>query len=151
MALKHHIHPIVCLGGEPGAKKTDMARLVTRQFIAAMRGLDKEEIKRIIFAYEPIWAISTMKNSQPATGEHAVELIQHIQDLLSKKIGKECAKVMKILYGGTVNKNNVHEFAEHPIIDGALVGGASLDLENFWHVVWEFARESVHKEEETSP
>jgi triosephosphate isomerase (TIM) len=146
MALKHKIHPVVCLGGEKGAKKTDMKKLVNKQFLAVTRGLEKNDIYKIIFAYEPIWAISTMKNSQPATGEHAVELIQHIQDLLSKKIGKEKAKMMKILYGGTVNKSNVHEFAKQPIIDGALVGGASLDVENFWEVVREFTREAIHKE-----
>ncbi len=147
IALKHKIHPVVCLGGEKGAKKADMKKLVSKQFAAVTRGLDKDQIHKIIFAYEPIWAISTMKNSKPATGEHAEELIQHIQTILGKKIGIERAKMMRILYGGTVNKTNVHEFASKAIIDGALVGGASLDADNFFEIVREFARESVHKEE----
>lgn len=147
-ALKHKIHPVVCLGGEEGAKKADMKKLVTKQLNAVTKGLDKDEIYKIIFAYEPIWAISTMKNSQPATGEHAVEVIEHIQNSLGRKVGKEKAKNMRILYGGTVNKSNVYTFAKHPVIDGALVGGASLDANNFWEIVKEFSRESIHKEEQ---
>ena len=144
-ALTHKMYPVVCLGGEPGAKKLGMKRLVTKQFAAAVKGLDKSDIPKIIFAYEPIWAISTMKNSEPASGEHALELIEHIRELLAKKIGKESAKNATVLYGGTVNKVNVHEFAKYPEISGALVGGASLDSENFWAVVKEFNRESIHR------
>jgi triosephosphate isomerase len=145
LALKHKMHPIVCLGGEEGAKEKDMKKLVNKQFNAAVKGLEKEEIGKIIFAYEPFWAISTMKNSKPATGEHAVELIEHIRTLLKKKVGKGHADHMKILYGGTVNKANVHEFAKYPEINGALVGGASLDRDGFWEIIKEFSRESIHK------
>lgn len=144
-ALNHKMHPVVCLGGEPGAKKIGMKRLVSKQFGAAVKGLDKLDIFKIIFAYEPIWAISTMKNSEPASGEHALELVEHIRELLAKKIGKDQAKNAKVLYGGTVNKENVHEFARYPEISGALVGGASLQSENFWEIVKEFSRESIHK------
>jgi triosephosphate isomerase (TIM) len=144
-ALKHKMHPIVCLGGEEGAKKAGMKRLVSKQFAAAVKGLDRADIARIIFAYEPIWAISTMKNSKPATGDHAAELINHIRGLLAKKIGKDRAVSARVLYGGTVNKLNVHEFSKYPEISGALVGGASLDGEAFWEIVKEFSRESIHK------
>ncbi|MBX4187751.1 MAG: triose-phosphate isomerase [Candidatus Doudnabacteria bacterium] len=147
MALKNKIHPIVCLGGEAGAKKTDMNKLVIKQLNAVTKDLTKDEIFKIIFAYEPVWAISTMKNSRPATGDHAVELIEHIQTALGRKVGIERSKNMRILYGGTVTKSNVNEFAKHPMIDGALVGGASLDADNFWEIVREFSRESIHKEE----
>jgi triosephosphate isomerase (TIM) len=144
-ALKHKIHPIVCLGGEEGATKTGMKRLVSKQFAAATKGLEKDDIHRIIFAYEPIWAISTMKNSKPASGDHAAELINHVRGLIAKKLGKDKAVHAQVLYGGTVNKVNVHEFAKYPEISGALVGGASLDSENFWEIVKEFSRESIHK------
>lgn len=145
LALKHKIKPVVCLGGDKTAKENNMKRLVTKQFNAAVKGLEKEEISKIIFAYEPMWAISTMKNSKPASGEHAEELILHIRTLISKKLGKDKGKHARVLYGGTVNKANVHEFAQFPAIDGALVGGASLDSEAFWAIVKEFSRESVHK------
>ena len=145
LALKHKVHPVVCLGGEPGAKKSDMKKLVTKQFNASIKGLQRGDIHKLVFAYEPIWAISTMKNSKPATGEHAAELIGHIRALISKKLGKDRGMHSRVLYGGTVNKSNVHEFSKFATIDGALVGGASLDSESFWEIVKEFGRESIHK------
>jgi triosephosphate isomerase len=144
-ALNEKLIPVVCLGGEEGAIKTEMKTLITKQFVKVTKELEKKHLEKIIFVYEPIWAISTMKNSKPATGEHAKEMILHIQSLLGRRIGIERAKNMRILYGGTVNKDNVHEFARFPEIDGCLVGAASLDLENFWKIIDEFNRESVHK------
>jgi triosephosphate isomerase len=143
-ALNAKLTPVVCLGGEAGAIKNEMRTLVTKQFIAVTKGLDKKHVEKIIFVYEPVWAISTMKNSKPASGEHALEMIIHIRNLLAKKITKERAANMQVLYGGTVNKDNVHEFSKFAEIDGALVGAASLDVENFWEIINEFARESVH-------
>ncbi len=144
-ALNNKITPIVCLGGEEGAVKGEMKTLVTKQFIKCTKGLDEKQLLKIIYAYEPIWAISTMKNSKPADGAHAAELIDHIFALIGKKTGKEAARNAKVIYGGTVNKNNVAEYAKYPQIDGALVGSASLDSENFWNIVKEFNREAIHK------
>ena len=144
-ALKHKLMPIVCLGGEEGAIKNEMKTLVTKQFIKVTKDLEKKQLEKIIYVYEPVWAISTMKNSQPETGEHANELVEHIYELLENRIGKAAINV-RVLYGGTVNKNNVHEYAKFPQIDGALVGAASLDADNFWQVVSEFNREAIHKE-----
>lgn len=142
--LKTRLVPVVCLGGDKAAKKDEMKPLVTRQFHAAIKNLDRKQIEKIVFAYEPTWAISTVKNSEHASGEHARELILHIQELLSHEVGEARAKNMLILYGGTVNKNNVHEYTKYPEIDGALVGAASLDPGDFWEVVHEFYRESIH-------
>lgn len=136
-ALKHKITPIVCLGGEEGAKKADMKKIVTKQFSAVTKDIERKDLRKVIFVYEPVWAISTMRNSRPDTGEHAAELIDHIQ----KMAGKDC----RVIYGGTVNQNNVHEYAKFPQIDGALVGAASLDPQNFWEVIKEFNRESIHR------
>jgi triosephosphate isomerase (TIM) len=144
-ALKNKIVPIVCLGGSKDATKADMKKLVTQQFESVANGLEKKQLEKIIFVYEPIWAISTMKNSIPATGVHAREMILYIRTLLAKKIGKEAADVLTVLYGGTVNKNNVQEFAQYPEIDGALVGAASLDPDNFWAVISEFDKELNYK------
>lgn len=144
-ALKNKIIPIVCLGGETGAIKAEMKNLVTKQFIKVTKDLDKKQLSKIVYVYEPVWAISTMKKSEPATGEHAFELIEHIYGLLEHRIGKAEARNIRVLYGGTVNKNNVHEYAKYPQIDGALVGAASLDADNFWQVVSEFNREAIHR------
>ena len=80
-----------------------------------------------------------------ATGEHASELIEHIYDLLGKRIGAGAARNIRVLYGGTVNQKNVSEYAKFANIDGALVGAASLDSENFWQIVKEFNREAIHR------
>ena len=143
--LHYHLTPVVCLGGEKGVKIADMQKLVTKQFNAATKGIERSDLSKIVYVYEPSWAISSMKNARPATGEHAEELITHIQNLLGKKLSKEMARNCRILYGGSVNKNNVHEFAKYPIIDGALVGAASLDPDNFFEVVKEFNREAIHR------
>ena len=143
--LKHKMVPIVCLGGEKGAKKQDMKGIITKQFKTAISSLDKREIVKCVFVYEPVWAISTVKNSRPATGQNAQEMILFIQNLLAKKVGKDHAKHVRILYGGTVNKNNVNQYAKYPEIDGALVGAASLAPDNFWQVIKEFDREAVHR------
>lgn len=143
--LKHKMVPVVCLGGEKGANKSDMKKIITKQFKTAISSLDKKELLKCVFVYEPVWAISTVKNSKPATGQHAQEMILFIQNMLAKKVGKDHAKHVRILYGGTVNKNNVNQYAKYPEIDGALVGAASLDPDNFWEVIKEFDREAVHR------
>jgi triosephosphate isomerase len=143
-ALKYGLTPIVCLGGETGAIKSEMRTLLTKQFIRLTVNLDKQQLAKIIYVYEPVWAISTMKHSQPATGEHAAEMIDHIYDLLQKHLGKK-ARTIQVIYGGTVNKNIVQEYSKYPQIGGALVGAASLDPENFEQVIAEFNREALHK------
>lgn len=144
-ALKHKLTPVVCLGGEEKAIKSEMKTLVTKQFIGTTKDLDRKQLEKIIYVYEPVWAISTMKDSEPATGEHAAEMISHIYELLEHRTDKYAAKNIRVLYGGTVNKHNVSEYAKFPVIDGALVGAASLDSENFWEIVKEFNRESIHR------
>jgi triosephosphate isomerase len=144
-ALKHKLTPILCLGGEEGAIENEMKTLVTKQFIRCTKDIDLEDLTKIVYAYEPIWAISTMKNSRPASGEHARDLVEHVYMLLEHRLTAKKARSVKVLYGGTVNKDNVHEYAKYPEICGALVGAASLDAENIWKVVEEFERESVHK------
>ena len=145
ICFKHGLRPILCLGGEAEAKKFDMKKIVLKQFRATTKNLEKRQLEKIIYVYEPTWAISTFSKGKGATGEHADEMINYMEEMLSKKIGKTEARNTMILYGGSVNKNNVSEFAKYPRIDGALVGAASLDSENFWQVIKEFDRESIHK------
>jgi len=142
--LNHRLTPIVCLGGEEGATEDGMKALVTKQFHNCTKGLAEKDLAKLVYAYEPVWAISTMKDSKPATGGHARELIGHIYNLLEKQIGKASENI-RVLYGGTVNKDNVHEYAKYPEICGALVGAASLDADNFGFIVSEFNREAIHR------
>src|SRR5579885_1899409 len=84
--LKQKLTPIVCLGGEDGVIKTEMKNLITKQFIRLTKDLDKKQLEKMVYVYEPVWAISTMKNSEPETGPHAAEMVAHIYDLLEKKV-----------------------------------------------------------------
>ncbi len=145
MALKHRLIPIICLGGEKNATVNKMKPLVTKQFNSAIKGLQKYQIGKLIFVYEPVWAISSMKHSHAETGEHAAELITHIRNLLAKHVDRGHAQHMPVLYGGTVHQGNVSDFAKHPEISGALVGFASLESSGFFEIIKEFSRESVHK------
>lgn len=144
-ALKNKLTPILCLGGEEHAIKTEMKTLVTKQFIKCTKDLSKQQLAKIIYVYEPVWGISTMSKSEPATGEHAAELVVHIQGLLEHRLGRKHAGHIKVLYGGTVNKTNIQDYAKYPQISGALVGAASLEADNFTEVIKEFNRESIHK------
>jgi triosephosphate isomerase (TIM) len=144
-ALKLKMIPIVCLGADPEAQEDNMTPIVTKQFHVAIKDLDQKQIEKIVFVYEPTWAISTSKQHKPATGEHARDHVEQIRTLLANQVGKERSNNMQILYGGTVNKDNVHEYAMHSEIDGALVGAASLDPSNFWEVINEFSRENIHR------
>jgi triosephosphate isomerase (TIM) len=145
VCIKNRMTPIICLGGDSKASQDSMKRIVNKQLKSAIKGLDKESVEKIVFVYEPIWAISSQKNSVPATGEHASEMTGFIRSLLSKIVGAGKAFHMPVLYGGSVNKKNVHEFARYPHIDGCLVGASSLEADAFISIIKEFHREAIHK------
>jgi triosephosphate isomerase (TIM) len=107
------------------------AQKVTRQVEEGIRGVSPEDIGRLVVAYEPIWAIGTGRNATPAQAQeiHAV-----IRALLVKLAG-ERAQAVRILYGGSVKPENAAALLAEEDIDGALVGGASLDPENFAKIV----------------
>jgi triosephosphate isomerase len=88
MALKHKLTPILCLGGEEGVNVDVIRTVVAKQLANCTRGLEKKDLQKIVYVYEPAWAISTMKNAQPETGEQANEMIQHIYELLEHRVGK---------------------------------------------------------------
>ena len=91
-----------------------------------------EQVKNCVVAYEPIWAIGT---GRPATGEGANKVIGYIRRTVEELYGNEVAQAVRIQYGGSVNSKNIQEFVSQPEIDGALVGGASLDPNEFVRIV----------------
>ena len=126
-ALAHGIRPVMCCGEslelrEKGATM-DWIRMQVR---LGLDGVTAEEIKSVVIAYEPIWAIGTGK---VATTEQAQEVCGGIRELLCELYGKEVAEEVRILYGGSVNGKNAAELFAQPDIDGGLVGGASIKLE----------------------
>jgi triosephosphate isomerase (TIM) len=123
-ALQHGLRPIVCIGERPDQYEAGQTREVIRhQSYHSLGHLPSEQVKEVVIAYEPIWAIGTGK---AATAEGAGEVISYIRQLFGEMYGSEAARVLRILYGGSVTSDNIGEFMAHPDIDGALVGGASI-------------------------
>jgi triosephosphate isomerase (TIM) len=125
--------PIVCVG--ESLEDRDAGRTeekVVGQVKAAVGGLDPQQAGSVVIAYEPIWAIGTGRNAGP---EDAGQVIRLIRETVGNAAGAEAAAAVRIQYGGSVKAANIREFMAHPEIDGALVGGASLDPEDFALIV----------------
>jgi triosephosphate isomerase len=125
--------PILCVGEtleERDAGRTEDK--VVGQVKTALGGLEEELLGRAVIAYEPIWAIGTGRNAEPADAGQVVRLIR---DTVASLSSAQAAGSMRVQYGGSVKAGNIREFMAHPEIDGALVGGASLDPEEFALIV----------------
>lgn len=123
------ITPIICIGEDyEQYTQGETAEIVTGQIESALSDLSAEEVAASVIAYEPIWAIGT---ANAATPEEANEVIGLIRKYLSQLYGGEVAGKVRILYGGSVNADNIGEFLAQSDIDGALIGGASLEPEVF--------------------
>jgi triosephosphate isomerase (TIM) len=125
--------PIVCVGEtleerEAGGTETK----VTEQIRRAFDGVDASAAARAVVAYEPIWAIGTGRTAEPTDAGQVVEVIRAT---LADRVSAEVGDLVRVQYGGSVKPGNIREFMAHPEIDGALVGGASLDPEGFALIV----------------
>lgn len=128
-ALKAGLSPIVCIGETLEERESGKAKaIVARQIEYSLENLTASEAKRIIIAYEPVWAIGTGKSASP---EEAQEMHAFIRYLLASRHSDEIARSARILYGGSVKPENISLLMKCEDIDGALVGGASLDPETF--------------------
>jgi triosephosphate isomerase len=105
---------------------------VAEQIRRAFDGVDQQQARTVVVAYEPIWAIGTGRNAEPGDAGRVVELIR---ETLAARYDRDLATGVRIQYGGSVKPGNIREFMAHPEIDGALVGGASLDPEDFALIV----------------
>ena len=132
-ALESGLVPIVCVGEmledrESGKTK----KVVTNQLVDGIDGLSKTDILRIIIAYEPVWAIGTGKTASP---DQAQEVHSLIRSVIATSYSDQIAESVRIQYGGSVNPSNAAELLSKPDVDGALVGGASLDADSFAEIV----------------
>jgi triosephosphate isomerase len=130
---KHEMTPIVCVGetlDEREAGATDAK--VEGQVRAAFAGLSSERIARTVVAYEPIWAIGTGHNATPEDAEATIAVVR---GAVGEVGGPEAAESVRIQYGGSVKPGNIASLMDRPGIDGALVGGASLDPEEFARII----------------
>jgi triosephosphate isomerase len=129
----HAMVPILCVGEslqERDAGVTDDT--VARQVRAGMKGVPAEDAARVVIAYEPIWAIGTGRNAEPAD---AGQVVTAIRETLASSYRPDVADAVRVQYGGSVKAGNIRDFMAHPEIDGALVGGASLDPEELALIV----------------
>lgn len=132
-ALAHEMTPILCIGEKLEERETGKtAEVNSRQIKGGMAGLTAEEAKKIVIAYEPVWAIGTGKTATP---EMAQETHKEIRAVVAEMFGEEVAQGIVIQYGGSMNAANAAELMSQPDIDGGLVGGASLDAKIFAIVV----------------
>lgn len=134
-ALAHELIPIMCIGEYlEERKKGETIRKVETQITEGLKSLSKKEITQIIIAYEPIWAIGTGLTATPAQAE---EVHGFIREKLEEKYGNEIASCAIILYGGSVKPANTFSLLKEKDINGALVGGASLEANSFIQIAEE--------------
>lgn len=133
VALAHNLIPIVCCGETLEEREGNITEeVIGKQIKLDLSGLTEEDVKKIVIAYEPIWAIGTGKT---ATDEQANETIAFIRKTVSTMYGEEAANAVRIQYGGSVKPHTIKAQMKQSDIDGALVGGASLKAEDFAAIV----------------
>ncbi|HQU84358.1 MAG TPA: triose-phosphate isomerase [Pyrinomonadaceae bacterium] len=132
-ALAANLTAIVCVGEMLAERESGKAEeVVKNQLLGSLDGLTVADMERIIIAYEPVWAIGTGKTASP---EQAQEMHGFIRQTLAETHGKETSDKTRILYGGSVKPENIKDLMAENDIDGALVGGASLEAESFAKIV----------------
>ncbi len=132
-ALAAELRPIVCVGETLPERESDQWKTVLEtQLVESLAGFGDKELADIILAYEPVWAIGTGKTASPAQAEEAH---QWIRKVLATKFSAAASERIRIQYGGSVKAENAKELLSKPDIDGALVGGASLDARGFAGII----------------
>ncbi|PZG21710.1 triose-phosphate isomerase [Micromonospora craterilacus] len=128
-ALTHGLTPILCVGEGLDVREqgTHVAHC-SEQLDGALKGLTAEQVTKVVVAYEPVWAIGTGKTATP---DDAQEVCGAVRERLAETFDQSTADQVRILYGGSVKSSNVAAIMSQPDVDGALVGGASLDAEEF--------------------
>ena len=132
-ALKTGLTPIVCVGETLAERESGKTFAVNEKHVReGMGSLSKEQAARIVIAYEPVWAIGTGKVATPAQAE---EVHIYIRKTIASMFGQDVAEGLRILYGGSVKPENISELMAQGNIDGALVGGASLEADSFTKII----------------
>jgi triosephosphate isomerase len=132
-ALSHGLVPIMCVGELLAEREAGRAEAVVKEQVeGGLKGISADDMKKIVIAYEPVWAIGTGKTATP---QDADSMHKVIRDLVAKLYGDAIAEGTVIQYGGSVKPENVDELMAKPNIDGALVGGAALKVDSFTRIV----------------
>lgn len=131
-ALRHNLKPILCVGETLGQKTSNQTtKIIKNQLLNCLNTIDGSAMKNIVIAYEPVWAIGTGKNATP---EQAEEVHKFIRGLLSSMYNQRVSNNTRIIYGGSVKESNIKNLMKMKNINGALVGGASLDAKGFGRI-----------------
>ncbi len=133
-AFKHGLVPIICVGEDlEQNERGDTARVVSAQVRGVLSGLTGQQVRSLVIAYEPIWAIGT---GRAATAEGANQVIADVvRGTVVDLYGADVAQAMRVQYGGSMNAANARELLQQPDIDGGLIGGASLKADDFIAIV----------------
>ncbi len=139
-ALENGLKPILCVGETEAEREEDATeKVIKNQLFVALEGLSAEQADSLVVAYEPVWAIGTGKAALPRDAETASS---YINEVIRNKFGKEAVNKIRIQYGGSVKEDNIGSFAVLSAIQGALVGGASLEADTFSALI-QAARKAV--------
>ena len=132
-AIAGELTPIVCIGETlEQRERNETTEVIDRQIKGSLDGLTGDQVAAIVIAYEPVWAIGTGRTATPA---QAGDAHAHIRSRLKQWFGAPAADRCVVLYGGSVKPDNIRELMAQPDVDGALVGGASLDVRAFYDIV----------------
>ncbi len=132
-AMQHGLVAVLCIGETLEERETDKTfSVLEEQLAGGLTGIELKNADQLVIAYEPVWAIGTGKT---ATVEQAQEVHAFLRDRLTRMYEKNIASQIRILYGGSVNPNNVDELMSQDDVDGALVGGAALKAETFARII----------------
>ncbi len=132
-ALEAGLVPILCCGESLEQREAGItSEWVAMQIKLGLQGVSEDKIRKVVIAYEPIWAIGT---GMTATPEQAEEVCEHIRTVVRKLYSSKNARAISILYGGSMNEKNAYELLAQPDIDGGLIGGASLVPEKFVQII----------------
>jgi triosephosphate isomerase len=132
-AVNNRLIPVMCVGeSEKERELKETFSVLDKQVKNGLEGFSHDDLKTLVIAYEPVWAIGTGKT---ATSDQAQEVHKFLRTTLGKIFGNMLAKSIRILYGGSVKPNNIEELMSMTDVDGALVGGASLDPETFSKII----------------
>ena len=132
-AFASALTPIVCIGETLDQReRNETLDVIDRQIKGGLDGVTSEQLVRLVIAYEPVWAIGTGRNATPA---QAGDAHSHIRQRLRQWLGVEAADRCRVIYGGSVKPENIRDLIAQPDVDGALVGGASLDVQAFFEIL----------------
>jgi triosephosphate isomerase len=132
-ALAAGLTPIVCIGETLDQReRNETLEVLDRQIRQGLDGVTGEQLGQLVVAYEPVWAIGTGRNATP---EQAGEAHAHIRERLRQWFGRDAAELCHVIYGGSVKPDNIRDLVSQANVDGALVGGASLEVQSFFDIV----------------